>query len=143
MKSARYWLAPLAIAVIALGVFAAKWVWWPSAERLVSAVKQASRRGDPEEARRLALRAVALYPNSSAVRLTAAEIELGSQRREEALAHLEHVPDDGSVSALMAIGNAGDLLFELHRLTEAERRFRRVLKLDSKSLTGSGSNRGP
>ena len=134
MKSPRGWFAAFAIFVIVAGAFAAKWVWWPSAERLIAASKQASRRGDSEEARRLALRAVALYPNSSAVRLTAAEIELGSQRREEALAHLEHVPDDGSVSALMAIGNAGDLFFELHRLTEAERRFRRVLKLDPKSL---------
>ena len=134
MKSPRRWFAACALVAIAAGIFAAKWMWRPSVEQLVAAAKQASRCGNSEEARRLALRAVTLYPNSSAARLTAAEIELGLRHLEEALEHLEQVADDGSVSALMAIGNAGDLLFELHRLTEAERRFRRVLKLDPKSL---------
>lgn len=134
VKSPRHWFSAVTIFALIAGVFVAKWVWRPSAESLVFAARTASRRGDSEEARRFALRAVALYPNSSAARLIAAEIELGADRREEALKHLEQIPDDGSYSALMAIGNAGDLLFELHRLTEAERRFRRILKLDPQSL---------
>lgn len=134
VKSQRYWFAVSAIAAIFVVVILAKRVWRPSAEQLVSDARRASARGDHKEARQLALRAVEYYPGSARVRLTAAEIELESDRREEALAHLEQVSDDGSVSALIAIGNAGDLLFQLHRLTEAERRFRRVLALDPQNL---------
>ena len=134
VNSKRCWFAVFAIVAIAAGSVLAKREWQPSAAQLVSAARKASRRGDLEGARRIALSGVALYPKSSKVRLAAAEMELGLNRFEEALAQLEQVTDDGSVSALNAIGNAGDLLFQLHRLTEAERRFRRILEVDPKSL---------
>src|SRR5262249_42607844 len=56
----------------------------------------------------------------------AAEVELDSDRTEQALAHLEHARDDGSAAALNAIGAAGDLLFKLNRMSPAEERFRLV-----------------
>ncbi len=127
-------VAVVAVVVIVAGSVSAKLAWKPSIESLVSAARKASLRGDLDEARRIALRAVVIYPRSSKVLLTAAEIELGSNHREEALLHLDQVKDDGSASALNAIGNAGDLLFQLDRLTEAERRFRRILEIDPKSL---------
>lgn len=134
VNSKRCWFLIFAVASIVSGTVVAKWMLRPPVEQLVSAAKKALKRGDPDEAHRLALQAVAFYPKSSSVRLAAAEIELASNRVEEALAQLEQVTDDGSVAALNAIGNAGDLLLQLHRLTEAERRFRRVLALDPKSL---------
>lgn len=134
VKLKRNWLALTTIALIVVAVVFVKRVLRPSAEQLVLDARAASDRGELGKALQLALRAVEYDPRSAKVRLTAAEIELESDRREEALAHLEQVTDDGSVSALIAIGNAGDLLFQLHRLTEAERRFRRVLALDPQNL---------
>lgn len=134
VNSKRYWFGVLAIVAIAAGSFFVRREWRPASADLVSAARKAFLHGDLTGARRIALDAVALYPNSSKVRLTAAEIELGLNHPKEALAQLEQVSDDGSAAALNAIGNAGDLLFQLHRLTEAERRFRRVLEVDPKSL---------
>ena len=134
VNSKRCWFAVFAIVAIAAGSVLAKREWQPSAEQLVSAARKASLRGDLGEAYRLALRAVEFYPGSSKVRLTAAKMELAADRIEAAISQLEQVPDDGSFYGLMALGNAGDLLFQLHRLTEAERRFRRILEVDPKSL---------
>ncbi len=134
VKSKRCWFAVFVLVAIAGGIVLTKWAWRPSAEQLISSARKALLRGDVDEARQQCLRAVTRYPRFSKARLFAAEIELASNRREAALEMLEQVIDDGSPSALIAIGNAGDLLFELHRLTKAEDRFRRVLTLNPQNV---------
>jgi tetratricopeptide (TPR) repeat protein len=114
--------------------FAAWWATQPSADQLAQAARRALTRGRPDEARQLAKRAVSRNARSSVARLAAAEVELDANQPEAALAHLEQVRDDGSAAAQTAIGNAGDILFRLNRLDDAERRFRRILELDPRSL---------
>ena len=134
VNSKRCWFAVLVVISVAVGSQVLRVACRPAAAVLVAAARKAAASGNFEEARRITLTAVAYYPKSAKVRLAAAEIELGQDHHEAALAQLEQVPDDGGVSALNAIGNAGDILFHLHRLTEAEQRFRRILTVDSKSL---------
>lgn len=117
-------------AAIAVGVFGAWRASRPSANQLAIAARKALSRGQSEEARHLAFRALSRDPQSVAARLAAAEVELDSNHRHEALTHLEQIHDDGGSAALMAIGNAGDLLYQMSRMTEAERRYRRVLTID-------------
>ena len=128
----------LAVGVIAAVVIAAGYCAWragrPSADRLALAARRELQAGNAGQARRLVERGVALDPASAAVRLAAAEVELDSDRTEQALAHLEHARDDGSAAALNAIGAAGDLLFKLNRMSPAEERFRLVCDRNPQSV---------
>jgi thioredoxin-like negative regulator of GroEL len=128
----------LAVAVIAAVLIAAGyWAWRaarPPAERLAFAARKALQAGDAGQARRLVERGVALYPDSATIRLAAAEVELESDRTEQALAHLEHARDDGSTAALNAIGAAGDLLFKLNCMSQAEERYRLIYERNPQSV---------
>jgi tetratricopeptide (TPR) repeat protein len=92
--------------------------------------------GRIDEARSLVAKAVIKLPRAAAVRLAAADVELETGNVAAALEHLQQVPDDGSSLFLHAYGSAGDLLFQLNRLTEAERCFRRVLESNPRNLSG-------
>lgn len=115
------------LAAASAGIYLARRASLASPAQLAQAVRIALRPEHPSEARRLAQEAVALYPRSVAVRLAAAEVEVASNRPDDALAHLEQIHDDGSPAALAAMRLAGDALFQLGRLSEADQRFRRVL----------------
>src|SRR4029077_4784375 len=84
--------------------------------------------------RHLAERAVARAPRSSVARLAAAEVELEAGRLENALDHLTVVENGGPSTPLRANNLAGEALFRLNRLSEAEERFRRVLEVDPHNL---------
>ena len=100
----------------------------PSADQLAAGVRKALDRDQRDEALRLAQQAVAIYPRAASVRLAAADVDFAAGRLELALAHLVAFDDDGSVAALNALGSAGDVLFRLNRLSEAETKFRQVLQ---------------
>lgn len=137
MKSGRRWTV---LATLIAGTVFGMAYWWragrPSANQFVRSVRTALEGGRLAEARRFAQEAVLRYPQSAAVRVTAAEVELEDGRIEEALVHLNQVQDDGSSLSLDAIGSAGDLLFQLNRLSDAESCFRRVLARNPQNVMG-------
>lgn len=126
----RVLVAGLAAVILASGAYLIWRATRPSAKSLIAAARVARNRGQIDEARRIVNQAVGLHPTSAPVCVAAAELELASEHLETALVHLERAEYDGSSAALTAIGSAGDILYRLRRMEEAEQRFRRVLALD-------------
>ncbi|MBS0263344.1 MAG: VCBS repeat-containing protein [Planctomycetes bacterium] len=99
-------------------------------------IRYALDHGRLPEARGLVEQAVKEFPHAAAIRLAAADVELESGQISAALEHLLQVPDDNSNQFLHARGSAGDLLFQLDRLSDAEQCFRRVLQSNPGNLGG-------
>ncbi|MBI3864407.1 MAG: VCBS repeat-containing protein, partial [Planctomycetia bacterium] len=139
MRSGQRRVVAALFAATGLAV-ACGWWWWsssrPSAEQLAREVRSALDHGRTDEAIRLAERGLQRFPRSPSVRLAAADVDLNLGRPAAALAHLREIEDDGGRLALESIGAAGDILFRLNRLSEAEVCFRRVIEVNPQNPSG-------
>jgi tetratricopeptide (TPR) repeat protein len=124
------------IVAIALVVVCVRAVNRPTAEQFARSIRSALDQGRPADAHRLAEQALVIYPRAGVVRAAAGEVELDGGRIPEAVEHLQQVTDDGSSLYRDVAATLGDLLFQMNRLGEAERYFRRVLELNPNNLPG-------
>lgn len=98
--------------------------------QLVADATQAMEREDFDVAERLAKRALAQSPDSTAAMLIAGESAARCNRLADAVAFYALVPDSGNEVAFKALAAKSDALFRLGRFAESEKAFRRVLEIE-------------
>lgn len=122
--------------LIALSLFGAVlisgWVWnrytSPSPRELLIQSRAAFTRRNYAEAEKLATRLLALSPQNSQALVLAGDSAARQQQFHRALDYYERIADDGSAEAISGCLSAGLVYRELGLVSEAEDRFRRVLK---------------
>jgi tetratricopeptide (TPR) repeat protein len=108
-------------------------------QSLLDAARQAFEAQRYDEADRLARQVLASCPDSGAAWRLAAEVAAQREEFDEALACYDKVPRQDRREFLEAQGAAAKIAFyQLHRFSETERHFRRVLEVEPSSTYAHG-----
>lgn len=138
MPRAR-WQAGLvgALLAVCLGLgFFWRWPRASTASRLLEA-QAAISRNDHQEAARLAQAALVESPDSVPALLLLGRCAAAQSDWESALDYYDRLPDANSASVVSGHAEAARIaLFELHRASDADRRFQKVLSLDPANADG-------
>ncbi|MFV1967783.1 MAG: FG-GAP-like repeat-containing protein, partial [Pirellulaceae bacterium] len=116
------------LGLVLLSVWAYRTWRWRSVDDLVREARDALADGQWYRSQDLVARALRREPQCARALVTAGEVAEKLDRPDEALRFYEQAVDDGSLDSIVATGAAGDLRFQLGYLTDAEARFRAVLR---------------
>lgn len=119
--------------VAGIGAVAIGSIWWfgdalRPAEQRLTAAQQALAEGRLDEAERIAASVLRSPEHKTHAILVCAQASFQTGRFEQSLEYLEQLDNDGSEASMLGLSHMSELLFQLGRVSEAERRWRQILE---------------
>ena len=139
-KRSRFRQAVVVVAILCVGLIVSFLLWQRTvpSSRLLQEGRRAFAQRKFRAAERAAARVLSRDPRSAAALLLAGQSARKLGRDAAAVGYFERIPDDGSVEAVSARCEAGDLLLlEMKHLSEAEEQFRRAIRQQPDSETAN------
>ncbi len=129
-SSARKWIAG---AVVCGLMLSAGWYCWSrfnDPQTQVERAKEALAAGDYDRATAICQPLLRRQPQLASALLLSGEAAAKQGRLQEALAFYESVPNRGDEETAKACFDAGEILLQMHRASDAERKFNETLAID-------------